>query len=77
LPQPKDSRVLLTPTRKEKGFNGPHGSRAGKASRRGDADLPDDRMVYRRLSEAREMVDQNSANWNRIASWLRQIDGLH
>ena len=24
----------------------------------GDADLPDDRMVYRRPSEAREMVDQ-------------------
>ena len=24
----------------------------------------------------RRMVDQNSASWNRIASWLRQIDGL-
>jgi hypothetical protein len=22
------------------------------------------------------LVDQNSASWNRIASWLRQIDGL-
>jgi hypothetical protein len=21
-----------------------------------------------------EMVDQNSASWNRIAGWLRQID---
>ena len=28
-----------------------------RASRR-DADLPDDRMVYRRPSETREMVDQ-------------------
>ena len=24
-----------------------------------------------------ELVDQNIASWNRIASWLRQIDGLN
>lgn len=23
-----------------------------------------------------EMVDQNSASWNRIAVWLRRLDGL-
>jgi hypothetical protein len=22
-------------------------------------------------------VDQNSASWNRVAAWLRQIEGMH
>jgi hypothetical protein len=39
----------------------------------GDADLPDDRMVYRRPSEPREMVDQTSARWNRMTALLRRL----
>jgi hypothetical protein len=27
-------------------------------------------------TENEDLVDQNSASWNRIASWLRQINGL-
>ena len=29
-----------------------------------------------RVNHERRLVDQMFASWNRIASWLRQIDGL-
>lgn len=29
-----------------------------------------------RLNHERKMMDQLHASWNRLASWLRQIDGL-
>jgi len=42
----------------------------------GDAGLPDDRMVRHRPSDVREMVDQNSASWNQVTSWLKQLDAF-
>jgi hypothetical protein len=31
------------------------------------------RMMHSRRSKAGELVDQNSASWNQLAQWLRQI----
>jgi hypothetical protein len=42
----------------------------------GDADLTDDGKVQQRPTNARELVDQNSASWNLIEAWLRHISGL-
>lgn len=33
-------------------------------------------MVRHRPNEMREMVDQNSASWNRVVQWMRQIGQL-
>ena len=29
-----------------------------------------------RLNHERRLVDQNSASWNRVVLWMRQLDGL-
>jgi hypothetical protein len=38
--------------------------------------MPEDLLVYRRPSEAREMVAQIFTSWNPLTSWLRGVDEL-
>ena len=38
--------------------------------------LPAERMVRKRPNEVRGFVDQNSASWNQVFSWLHKIDRL-
>ena len=38
--------------------------------------LPAERLVHRRLSEAKEMVDQMFTSWNHLVSWLHHAERL-
>jgi hypothetical protein len=65
----------LVKSTKREGY-GPDRDRAGKASQKGEADLPEHDQVSQEPNEVRELVDQNITSWKHVGIWLRRIELL-